>query len=229
MKTSRQQIIEETNKFFQKVYGWMFLGLIVSGVTAYWIAGSPTLYKTILLNKTVFNSLLFGQFVLIFGLIFLMKKMSSQLMVLIFLIYCFVTGLTLSVIFLIFTIKSIGQTFFISAGMFGIMSVYGYLTKRDLTKLGEVLIMGLFGLIIAGLVNLFMNNSLLNYILSFIGVIIFTGLTLYDTQKIRKENIIGNEKTPEDTKESIIGALTLYLDFINLFLKLLSLFGKRKK
>lgn len=163
-----------------------------------------------------------------FGLVWFMKKISSQLATVMFLMYCFMTGLTLSVIFLVYTIESIGQIFFISAAMFGVMSVYGFFTKTDLTQLGQVFIMGLIGMIIAGLVNLFLRNGQLDYILSFIGVIIFAGLTAYDTQKIRRNNIIGNEGTPEDMKESVMGALTLYLDFINLFLKMLRLFGKRR-
>lgn len=228
MTYSEQQIIKETNKFFQKVYGWMFLGLFISGITAYYIASQPTLYTIIFSNNLIFYSLLIGEFVLIFSLIWLIKKISSTLAIFMFLFYCFMSGLTLSIIFLVFTIKSIGQIFFISAGMFGVMSIYGYFTKTDLTKIGQVLIMGLFGSIIAGFVNLFMQNDMLDYILSFIGVIIFTGLTAYDTQKIRKSNIIGNEGTQEDTKESIIGALTLYLDFINLFLNLLKIFGKKR-
>lgn len=229
MNYSQQQVIDETNRFFRRVYGWMFLGLTVSGVTAYWIAGNPTLYEFILLNKIIFYTLLFVEVSLVFSLIWLIKKMSSQMSILLFFIYCFLTGLTLSVIFLAYTIESIGQVFFISAGMFGIMSIYGYFTKTDLTEIGQVLIMGLFGVVSASLVNLFMQNSQLDYVIAFIGVIVFTGLAAYDTQKIRKNNIIGNEGTPEDTKESIRGALTLYLDFINLFLKLLKLFGKRKR
>lgn len=229
MDHSQQQIIQETSKFFQKVYGWMFLGLIISGVTAYYIASVPSLYEFILLNEPIFYALLLGDLALVFGLVGLIKKIPSRLAILMFLFYCFMMGLTLSVIFLVYTIESIGQIFFISAGMFGTMSIYGYFTKTDLTKIGQVLIMGLFGIIIAGLADLFMQNSRLDYMLSFIGVIVFTGLTAYDTQKIRKNNIIGNEGTPEDTKESIIGALTLYIDFINLFLKLLRLFGKRRK
>jgi FtsH-binding integral membrane protein len=113
--------------------------------------------------------------------------------------------------------------------MFGAMSVYGYFTKADLSHIGQVLIMGLIGLVIASVVNFFIGSEKADYILSWVGVIIFTGLTAYDTQKIRNANIIGNEGTPEDTKESIIGALTLYLDFVNLFLELLRLFGKRRK
>ena len=228
MKYSQQQVIEETRRFFQKVYGWMFLGLIISGITAYWVASDPSLYKFILLNEGIFYSLLIGELALVFGLVWLMKRISANIAIFMFLLYCFMTGLTLSVIFLVFTIESIGLAFFITACMFGVMSIYGYFTKTDLTQIGQVLIMGLFGIIIAGLVNLFLRNTLIDYIVSFIGVIVFTGLTAYDTQKIKKINIIGNEGTPEDTKESIIGALELYLDFVNLFLSLLRLLGKRR-
>ena len=228
MKYSQQQVIEETRRFFQKVYGWMFLGLIISGITAYWVASNPSLYKFILLNEGIFYSLLIGELALVFGLVWLMKRISANIAIFMFLLYCFMTGLTLSVIFLVFTIESIGLAFFITACMFGIMSIYGYFTKTDLTQIGQVLIMGLFGIIIAGLVNLFLRNTLIDYIVSFIGVIVFTGLTAYDTQKIKKINIIGNEGTPEDTKESIMGALELYLDFVNLFLSLLRLLGKRR-
>ena len=206
----------------------MFLGLIISGITAYWVASDPSLYKVILLNEGIFYSLLIGELALVFGLVWLMKRISANIAIFMFLLYCFMTGLTLSVIFLVFTIESIGLAFFITACMFGIMSIYGYFTKTDLTQIGQVLIMGLFGIIIAGLVNLFLRNTLIDYIVSFIGVIIFTGLTAYDTQKIKKINIIGNEGTPEDTKESIMGALELYLDFVNLFLSLLRLLGKRR-
>jgi len=206
----------------------MFLGLIISGITAYWVASNPSLYKFILLNEGIFYSLLIGELALVFGLVWLMKRISANIAIFMFLLYCFMTGLTLSVIFLVFTIESIGLAFFITACMFGIMSIYGYFTKTDLTQIGQVLIMGLFGIIIAGLVNLFLRNTLIDYIVSFIGVIIFTGLTAYDTQKIKKINIIGNEGTPEDTKESIMGALELYLDFVNLFLSLLRLLGKRR-
>lgn len=219
------QALEETKTFFQKVYAWMFLGLIISGITAYIVGFNPSLYETILFNKPIFYTLLIGQLAMVLALVTHIRKISASLATFLFLLYCFTTGLTLSVIFLIFTIKSIGMVFFITAGMFGIMSVYGYITENDLTEIGQVLIMGLFGIILASLVNLFYNNHVVDYIVSIIGVIVFTGLTVYDTQKIRKTNIIGNEGTPEDLKESIMGALTLYLDFINLFLELLWLLG----
>jgi FtsH-binding integral membrane protein len=132
------------------------------------------------------------------------------------------------VIFLVFTAESIASTFFITAGTFGVMSIYGYTTKSDLSKWGNLLFMGLIGLIIASIANFFMESTMLYWITTYVGVLIFVGLTAYDTQKIKNANVIGNEGTEEDSKEAIMGALTLYLDFINLFLYLLRIFGRRK-
>jgi len=137
-------------------------------------------------------------------------------------------GVTLSAIFIVFTEESLASTFYVTTGTFGVMSIYGYSTKSDLTRLGNLLFMGLIGLIISSVVNLFFHNELLYWITTYVGVLLFVGLTAYDTQKIKKMNIIGNEGTEEDKKEAIMGALTLYLDFINLFLYLLRIFGKKK-
>ena len=219
---------EEMRRFFQKVYAWMFLGLLISGATAFVVSSVPALYNLILFNKVIFFSLIIAELALVFSLVWMIKRIHAHLALFMFLFYCFMTGLTLSAIFLVYTTSSIGLVFFITAGMFGAMSVYGYYTKKDLTGIGQVLIMGLIGLVIASIVNIFLRNTLFDFVLSIIGVIIFTGLTAYDTQKIRKQNIIGNEGTPEDLKESVMGALVLYLDFINLFLSLLKLLGKRK-
>jgi uncharacterized protein len=172
--------------------------------------------------------LLIAEFVLVAFLVGWIKKMSSQTATLVFILYSILNGFTFSVIFLIFTEASIASTFFITAGTFAIMSVYGYFTKTDLTKLGNLLLMALVGLIIASAINLFYQNNTLDWITTFAGILIFVGLIAYDTQKIKQMNVIGNEGTDEDKKEAIIGALSLYLDFINLFLKLLRLFGKRK-
>jgi FtsH-binding integral membrane protein len=218
----------ETAEFMQKVYGWMCLGLVVSGVTAFFVASNPAILKVILLNRFVFYGLLIGQLLLVIYLSKWVEKIHADLTVLLFLVYCFATGLTLSVIFLVYTLSSIAQTFFISAGTFGAMSVFGYFTKKDLTGMGQILLMGLFGIIIASVVNLFMKNETASWVISILGVLIFTGLTAYDTQKIKQTNILGNSGTDQDKKESIMGALTLYLDFINLFLNLLRLFGKRR-
>ena len=221
-------IDEETKTFFQKVYAWMALGLFISGITAYATYAIPALMHVIIFNQAIFFLLIGTELVLVITLAWLVNKISAEVAVLLFLLYCFTTGLTLSVIFLVYQMSSIGSMFLISAGMFGAVSAYGYYTKKDLTTMGNILFMALLGIIIASVVNLFIWSSMLDFIISIIGVIVFTGLTAYDTQKIKQKNTIGNNGTPEDLKESIIGALTLYLDFINLFLKMLRLFGKRK-
>lgn len=221
-------IRKESQEFMQKVYAWMSLGLIVSGFTAFTVAGNPDYSNFIIYNRLIFFSLLIGELLLVYGLVSLIKIISANIAIILFLIYCFTSGLTLSVIFLVYSVGSIGQVFFITAGTFGLMSTYGYFTKKDLTVMGQILFMGLIGLVLASITNFFTGNSQVDFALSIIGVIIFTGLTAYDTQKIKDTNLIGNAGTDEDKKESIIGALTLYLDFINLFLKLLRLLGKKR-
>jgi FtsH-binding integral membrane protein len=154
--------------------------------------------------------------------------MSAAMGTVIFIAYSMLNGLTLSCIFVVYTEESIASTFFVTAGTFAVMSIYGYTTKTDLTKWGNLLFMGLVGLIIASLANMFMKSEMLYWITTYVGVFIFVGLTAYDTQKIKNMNIIGNEGTDDDKKEAIMGALTLYLDFINLFLYLLRIFGRKK-
>jgi uncharacterized protein len=223
------KVRDETRRFFQKVYGWMFFGLLLSGGTAYFTAMTPALFQVIYGNKFLFWGLVIAEFGLVFSITWFIKKISANFAKFLFVLYCVLTGLTLSVIFLIFTIKSIGMTFFIAAIMFGSMSVYGFFTRSDLTGIGRILFMGLWGIIIASVVNIFlMRNSIVDVVISILGVVIFTGLTAYDVQKIKKSVTIGKEGTEEDTKNSILGALELYLDFINIFLNLLRLFGRRK-
>ena len=216
--------LAETQRFFVKVYGWMAFALLVTGFVAIWTASSSILTE----SRWFFFALLILEFVLVAYLVGWIMKMSSQTAALIFVLYSVLNGFTISVIFLVYTTDSIASTFFITAGTFAIMSIYGYFTKTDLTRLGNILLMGLVGLIMASFVNMFYQNETLYWITTYAGVLIFTGLIAYDTQKIKELNIIGNEGTEEDKKEAIIGALTLYLDFINLFLKLLRLFGKKK-
>lgn len=227
-KFSQADIVAETQRFFVKVYGWMSFALIITGLVAIWTANNVNIMSILTESKWFFIGLLFLEFVLVAYLVGWIMKMSSQTATLIFILYSILNGFTLSVIFLVYTTDSIASTFFITAGTFAVMSIYGYFTKSDLTKLGNLLLMGLIGLIIASFVNMIYQNETLYWITTIAGILIFIGLIAYDTQKIKNLNIIGNEGTDEDKKEAIIGALTLYLDFINLFLKLLRLFGKRK-
>lgn len=225
---SAEEIRIEQASFISKVYGWMSIALIVTALTAYYVSMSPDLVRMIFGNRLVFFGLIIGELALVSWLSFAVAKMSANTATGVFLLYSVVNGLTLASIFLVYTAGSIASTFFITAGTFGIMSAYGYYTKTDLTTMGNLLGMALIGLIIASIVNYFMQSPVLYWITTYAGILIFVGLTAYDTQKIKEMNIIGNEGTDEDRKEAIMGALTLYLDFINLFLMLLRLFGDRK-
>ena len=228
MDIAQHDVEEETRRFFMRVYRWMFLGLAVSGGIAYYTASTPAIFEMIFSNQIYFFGLIIAEIVMVIALAGFIHKMSARTAIIVFFLYAAFTGLTLSVIFLVYTIESIAMTFFVTAAMFGALSLFGYFTKADLTSWGPILFMGLIGVIIASIVNMFLGNPQVDYIVSIIGVIVFTGLTAYDTQRIKKMNIIGNEGSEEDTKESIMGALRLYLDFINLFLRLLRFFGKRR-
>jgi FtsH-binding integral membrane protein len=225
---TNEEILAETQRFIVKVYGWMSFALIVTGLVAVWTVSNPDIIEIIVNTKFIFFILIISEFLLVAYLVGWIMKMTSQTATLIFILYSVLNGLTLSIVFLIFTKESIASTFFITAGTFAIMSIYGYFTKNDLTTLGNLCIMGLIGLILASIINYFILDQTLYWISTYAGILIFIGLIAYDTQKIKKINIIGNEGTDEDKKEAIIGALTLYLDFINLFLRLLRLFGRRK-
>jgi FtsH-binding integral membrane protein len=218
----------ETQRFMVKVYAWMSLALAITGFTAVFTAGNATLFSLIFSQSWVWIGLIILEFVLVAYLSIWIAKMSAQRATIVFILYSVLNGLTLSIIFLIYTTGSIASTFFVTAGTFAVMSAYGYLTKSDLSKWGNILFMGLIGIIIASIVNYFMQSETLYAIITYIGVLIFVALTAYDTQKIKTMNIIGNEGTDEDKKEAIMGALTLYLDFINLFLYLLRLLGRRR-
>lgn len=226
--TGEKEVAGEQQRFMTKVYGWMSFALIITGLIGMWTANTPSLVEIVFGNRIVFIVLILVEFALVAGLVGLVRKISAKMATLIFILYSALNGVTLSSIFLLFTEESLASTFFITAGTFGVMSIYGLMTKTDLTKFGNILFMALIGLIIASLVNFFFKSEMLYWITTYAGVLIFTGLTAYDTQKIKNMNIIGNEGTEEDKKESIMGALTLYLDFINLFLFLLRIFGKRK-
>jgi len=225
---SAEQIQREQVNFINKVYSWMSFALIITGLVAMWVASNESMMKNIFENRLIFWGLIIAQFACVGYLIGAIEKMSAQLATSIFIGYSALMGLTFSIVFVIYTTNSIASTFFITAGTFAIMSIYGYYTKRDLTSIGNLAIMGLIGVIIASVVNWFMASAMLYNIITYVGVLVFVALIAYDTQKIKNMNIIGNEGTEEDKKEAIMGALRLYLDFINLFLFLLRIFGRRK-
>jgi len=195
---------------------------------AMWTAGSESMISFIFLNRWVFIGLLIVKLLMVGTLAGLVHKMSVTTATSIFIIYSILTGFVFAGLFLIYTTGSIASTFLITGGMFALMSAYGYFTGNDLTKFGSLLFMLLIGLIIASIVNIFMNSSMLYWITTYIGIFIFTGLIAYDTQKIKNMGAEVSEGTDEYRKGAIVGALSLYLDFINLFLMLLRIFGSRK-
>ncbi len=223
-----EQVQREQISFINRVYAWMGGALLLTALVAMVTASSPALLQLIFGSKFLFYGLLFGELGLVWYLSSSIQRMSASAATAWFLGYAFLNGLTLSFIFLLYTAASLAGTFFVTAATFGAMSLYGYYTKKDLTTWGNLLLMALIGLILASVVNWFFNNETLYWITTYVGIIIFVGLVAYDTQKIKNMNIIGNEGTEEDHKEAIMGALALYLDFINLFLYMLRLLGRRK-
>lgn len=215
--------------YMRNVYLWMTAGLAVTAVVAYWIAGTPAMRNAILGNTFSMIALVVAQFALVIALSAAIHKMSAPVATGLFLLYSALTGAMLSSIFLVYSLGQIGTAFICTAGTFLAMSVYGMVTKRDLTGLGSFLFMGLIGIIIAMLVNFFLKSSMMSFIISCLGVLIFTGLTAYDTQKIRN---FGEQAPVDDAvamrRGAILGALTLYLDFINIFIMMLRLFGNRE-
>ena len=218
----------EQQRFMVRVYNWMAAGLAITGFMAFYVSSSPAMMNILFGNPVLPIILIIAQIGLVFWLASRVMQMGVSQATGVFLLYAGLTGITFSTLFVVYTSASITSTFLVTAGTFGAMSLYGYTTKKDLTSWGSFLFMGLIGLIIASVVNMFMQSSMMSTIISYAGVLIFVGLTAYDTQKIKEMNIIGNEGTDEDTKEAIRGALTLYLDFINLFLMLLRLMGDRR-
>lgn len=217
----------ETRQFMIKVYGWMSAGLAVTGTCALYIASDPRMIVNLIHNPFLFWGLMAAELGLVFFLAGWVQTMEASTAKFAFLFYAALTGISTSVIFLVYTRESIASTFFLTAGLFGAMSAYGYFTKSDLTSLGSFCTMGLLGIILASLVNWWLQSPAVEWATTYVGIAVFIGLTAYDTQKIKAMNVIGNEGTDEDTKEAISGALALYLDFINLFLKLLAARGKR--
>lgn len=217
-------------KVMRNVYGWMSCGLLMTALTAMVVAGQPDIIYAIATSKLLMWGLFGAEIGLVLWLTARINTMSSLTAGLMFAAYAILNGVTMSFIFLVYTMESIASTFFITAGTFAAMSAVGYFTKKDLSGVGRVLTMLLIGLIIATLVNLFVASSRFALILNYIGVFIFVGLTAYDTQKIKalvhEASMYGDEE--QTTKLALMGSLTLYLDFINLFLYLLRFMGNRK-
>ncbi len=214
--------------YLTKVYNWMAIALLLTGLVAYFTSQSEMMMQAIIGNRILFFGLIIGELALVGYISARINKLSSYNATLLFLAYTALNGLTMAVIFLVYTSASISTTFIITAGTFGVMSLYGYYTKSDLTKIGNLAFMALIGIIIASVVNMFMNSEIMSWIISYLGVAIFIGLTAYDTQKLKRIAINGFENEESMEKNAILGALTLYLDFINLFLFLLRILGNRK-
>lgn len=218
------QAVVRQNTLIRQVYAWMGAGLGITAFMALVTLSSPAILDAVLGNKLVFYGLMIGELALVFTLSGAINKLTAATATLIFVAYSALNGITLSIVALVYTADSITSTFVTTAGMFGAMSLYGYMTKRDLTSWGNFLFMGLIGVVIASVVNIFVGSSTVSWVISGIGVIVFTGLTAYDTNKIK---IMAAQGT-EGRKPAILGALTLYLDFINLFLMLLRFTGNRR-
>ncbi len=223
--TLQEARLEASTVFLAKVFNWMAVGLGLTGLVAYLTAASGLVFT--IARSPLMYVFLFAELGLVFYLSARIDKLQAATATGLFLLYSALNGLTFSTIFIAYTMSSIAGTFLITAGMFGAMAVFGMVTKRDLSGMGSFLFMGLIGIVIASIVNLFMHSSGLSWAISFIGVIVFTGLTAYDVQRIKNIGEQGILQQGEEAirKGSIIGALALYLDFINLFLMLLRFFG----
>jgi len=218
------QLAIARNTLIRQVYAWMGGGLLVTALMAMVTVSSPAILNAVFGNRLVFYALILGELGLVVAISGAIDRLSAAVASLLFVLYAALNGITMSVIFAVYTAESISSTFVITAATFGAMSAFGYLTRRDLTGWGSFLFMGLIGVVIASLVNIFTRSSAAAWVISAVGVIVFTGLTAYDTQKIKAMAATG----AEGRKPAILGALTLYLDFINLFLMLLRLLGNRR-
>ncbi|MCJ7542498.1 MAG: Bax inhibitor-1/YccA family protein [Desulfobacterales bacterium] len=227
LNKARAQV--RVNEFIRSVYNWMAIGLGLTGVVAFYVSNSETLLKLIFGNQIIFFGLIIGELILVFTISARVHKMQASTATFLFVLYAALNGATISAIFLIYTRSSITSTFFICAATFIVSSIYGMVTKRDLTSMGQFMFMGLIGIVIASVVNLFVRSSGMSLIVSYIGVVVFVGLTAYDTQKLRTMALSQPDNLDSGTirKGAILGALTLYLDFINLFLMLLRILGNR--
>ena len=212
----------------RKVYTWMTLAMVLTGLTAYGVATSPGILMAIYSNLAVMWGLVIAELALVFGISAAINRLSLTTATLMFVAYSVINGALLSSIFLIYTASSITSVFFITAATFGAMALIGYTTKTDLTSVGKILFMALIGLVIATIVNMFIGSDGLTMICSYVGVLIFVGLTAYDSQKIKQMLQQAPDAGESSQKLALLGALTLYLDFINLFIYLLRIFGSKR-
>lgn len=228
---SREQQLEAAAAFpvlMRKVYLWMTFALIITAFTAYYVATNETILTAIVTNQALFWGLIIAELVLVFTVTAAINRLSLTVATLLFILYSVINGATLSFILMVYTSSSVVSVFFITAGTFAAMAAYGYFTKTDLTSWGKYLIMALIGLIIASIVNIFTQSSGLQLILNYAGVLIFVGLTAYDTQKIKVMLLQATDAGENAQKIALMGALSLYLDFINLFIHLLRILGDRR-
>ncbi|CAB1068474.1 Inner membrane protein YbhL [Olavius algarvensis Delta 1 endosymbiont] len=229
LNQTQTQAQVRVNSFIRSVYNWMAIGLGITGFVAYYVANTEWLLQIIFGNQILFFGLIIAELGLVIAISARIQKMQASTATALFVLYSALNGATLSMIFLIYTASSITSTFFICAGTFVACSIYGWTTKRDLTSVGGFMMMGLIGIIIASLVNLFLRSPAMYMIISYIGVIVFVGLTAYDTQHLKNMAMTqpAGVEAAVVRKGAILGALKLYLDFINLFLMLLRIFGSR--
>lgn len=230
---SQGSILERANSavqpFMAQVYGWMTCGLLLTAFVAWYASRTPMLLQFIFSSQITFFGLIIAQLALVFVISGMINRLSGAVATSLFMLYSALTGLTLASIFIVYTASSIASTFVVTAGMFGAMTLYGYTTKRDLSSFGNLLFMALIGIVLASLVNIWLKSTALMWAVTYIGVLLFVGLTAYDTQKLKNMGAqLSLENKDQFRKYSIIGALSLYLDFINMFLMLLRIFGNRR-
>lgn len=211
----------------RKVYLWMTMALALTGFTAYGVATSPGILQTIYSNPAVMWGLVIAELILVITVSGAINRLSLSVATLLFIVYSVLNGALLSSVFLVYTASSVATVFFITAGTFAAMALVGYTTKTDLSSMGKILLMALIGMIIATIVNIFVKSTGLELIISYIGVLVFVGLTAYDSQKIKQMLLQAPDASEGAQKVALLGALSLYLDFINLFLYLLRIFGRR--
>ncbi|MGF9694936.1 MULTISPECIES: Bax inhibitor-1/YccA family protein [unclassified Rhizobium] len=224
---SHAALDESLRKHMLRVYNYMGLGLVITGIVAFVVSSTPALYVPIFSSPLKWVVML-APLAFVFFFSFKIQTMSASTAQMTFWAFCAVMGLSLASVFLVFTGASIARTFFITATMFGATSLYGYVTKRDLAKFGSFLVMGLIGVVIASVVNIFLGSSALQFAISIIGIFVFIGLTAWDTQNI-KEQFAENFDQESQQKLAVFGALSLYLNFVNIFQLLLSLTGQREE